>query len=581
MSGRIPQAFIHELVEKSSIIEVIEQYVPLKKQGSSYVACCPFHNEKSPSFNVSDKKQLYHCFGCGAGGNVISFIMAYHNANFVEALEKLAELYGLELPKSEQEKKVAEKYGQLKSLLGGVNQAYQNALKQNPIAQKYLNERQLTPSIIQQFQLGFAPNQWHWLENTFKNQLPHLVNSGMLIKKDDGKCYDRYRDRIMFPIHNSKGDIIGFGGRVLSPDGKPKYLNSPETPLFHKSQELYGLYQAKNKPHDYFVIVEGYMDVIALHQEGIYGAVATMGTATSEAHLKKLLRQKKHLVFCFDGDNAGQNAALSAMKMALNLLTDDCQIQFLILPDNLDPDSYIKTHGKNAFLDKIKQSPDIISFLIAHLRQQVDLRQNAGRTQLIALARPIYQQIPSMNYQAILEDKISLLTRLPAKNLLAKNSIEETPPKAPIYPIKRGHTTPQKPLVLWQKALALLIQNPSFYPIIKENFKLEAHHGPYANLLHHLMPYLAKNLSLANLLEALRQTPYFEQVKWLASVSLIVPDTGIEAELKDAFTLIEQNRIKDTIQQLLKKAQANALSDEERITLKQLIEQSRRNQTTN
>lgn len=576
MNGHIPESFINGLIERTSIIEVIEQHIPLKKRGTSFVACCPFHNEKNPSFNVSESKQLYHCFGCGAGGNVISFLMSYHNQNFVATCEWLAKRLGLELPMSQRQKQVKEKSSSLKDLLEQVSKYYQSELSKAEQARHYLQGRGLSKEIIEAFHIGFAPNAWHCLEKSFNSQKDALIETGMLIKKEDGNCYDRYRNRIMFPIQNEFGNVIGFGGRVLNKEDNPKYLNSPETPLFHKSYELYGLHQAKQQSIDSFIVVEGYLDVIALAQAGIKGAVATLGTTSTEHHLKKLTRLNPKVVFCFDGDAAGFKAAIRAMEQALDSLKDEHHYQFLCLPDNQDPDSFVREFGPETFLEKLKESPDLIEFLLSYLRQQVNLNQTAGRTKLISLARPFYSKMKAKTYQSIFVNKLSLLARiecrelsdlLKAQNNNALSSVE----KAPYFP---QASQKSRSLTPGQKAIALLIQNPSCYQEVEKHIHFEKLPPKGGALLKALAPHLSKGLKNAQLIEALRENPYAKELQKLAMVELLIPESGVAAELKDILERLERDYIKERIQALLQKAQAKTLTEEERKNLQSLILQS-------
>ncbi len=576
MKGHIPESFINGLIERTSIIEVIEEVVPLKKRGKSYTACCPFHNEKTPSFNVSEQKQLYHCFGCNAGGNVISFLMSYHNQSFVATCEQLAKRLGLELPIGEKNQQKRRKNTSLKELLQQTSQQYQSELQKTPNVLDYLQGRGLTHDIISQFQLGFAPKAWHWLEKSFPSQKKGLIETGMLVQKDDGNCYDRYRGRLMFPIHNEQGEIIGFGGRVIEQGENPKYLNSPETSLFHKSYELYGLYQAKQQALEHFIVVEGYMDVIALSQAGVQGSVATLGTASTPHHLKKLTRLSPHIIFCFDGDTAGMNAALRAMEQALSVLKDEHHYQFLCLPQEHDPDSYVREFGKDAFHKQLSESPDIVSFLLSHLREQVNLNQTAGRTKLITLAAPYFQAMAAKAYQTILLERLSLLVRMESEQLLSllrgKTSQAAEPPS--YRPSGQRATQPTKLLSPWQKAIALLIQNPESFKVIKPHIHLEKLPAKGVALLNTLLPLLDKEIKSAQLLEALRDTPYFSLLNQLAMTELLVPVAGLEAEFKDILVKLEHNYLKDQIQSLLQKAQAKQISDEERKMLQSLIQQS-------
>ncbi len=341
MTGLIPRSFIDELLHQIDIVEFIDSYVPLKKRGTSHLACCPFHHEKTPSFNVVGTKQFYHCFGCGASGNVISFAMQYLQQSFPEAIETLAARAGVQVPREQPDQNMVQKLSLYQVMLQ-ITQFYQHTLKTSgKEAVQYLKQRGITGEIAKRYQLGYAPPGWHALEITFKSLKNELLTTGMLVQREDGKVYDRYRNRIIYPIHDRHGRIIGFGGRSLDGSQKPKYLNSPETVLFQKNRELYGLYQCIQQKTDfpYIIVVEGYMDVIALAQYGIHHTVATLGTATSTYHIQLLSKYTKKIIFCFDGDEAGLQAAWRALESSLTHLDQGLNAQFIFLPTGHDPES--------------------------------------------------------------------------------------------------------------------------------------------------------------------------------------------------------------------------------------------------
>ena len=349
----IPTDFIQTLLSRVDIVEVIDRYVPLKKAGANYVACCPFHNEKTPSFSVSPGKQFYHCFGCGAHGTAVGFLMEYGGKAFPDAVEELARDAGMEVPRVERpgEREKRDEAQDLNELLLAAARFYRSQLKDAPRAIDYLKSRGLTGEIAARFGIGYSPDAWRGLEAVFpKYDAPELDAAGLVINGEGGKRYDRFRDRVMFPIHDSRGRVIGFGGRVMGA-GEPKYLNSPETPVFSKGRELYGLYLARNAIRDAgrVVVVEGYMDVVALAQHGVEYAVATLGTATTPTHVQKLFRLTDTVVFCFDGDNAGRKAAWRALENTLPMLADGKNAVFLFLPDGEDPDDYVRKRGRAAF----------------------------------------------------------------------------------------------------------------------------------------------------------------------------------------------------------------------------------------
>jgi DNA primase len=393
----IPKSFIQDLLNRLDIVDVIERYVPLKKAGANYSACCPFHNEKSPSFTVSQTKQFYHCFGCGVHGTAISFVMEHLGLGYVDAIDELARSVGLEVPHErpaagEAYQKVAP---DLYEVMQTATRYYREQLKLSPRAIDYLKQRGLNGEIAAKFGIGYAPDAWQNLATAFSNYADETLNeTGLVVSNDEGKRYDRFRDRIMFPIINVRGQVIGFGGRVLD-KGEPKYLNSPETPLFEKGHELYGLFQAQKtiRAEQKVLVVEGYMDVVALAQLGVEYAVATLGTATTAYHIQKLLRLTEHIVFSFDGDKAGQKAAWRALENALPYLQDGKKISFLFLPAEHDPDSFIREFGKVEFEKRAQESMPLSVYLLREISAELDLRSQEGRNQLLQRAKPLLTAI--------------------------------------------------------------------------------------------------------------------------------------------------------------------------------------------
>lgn len=403
MAGLIPQSFLDELLARVDVVDVVDSRVKLKKAGKNYSACCPFHNENTPSFTVSRDKQFYYCFGCGATGSALKFVMEYDGLAFPDAVEKLADSVGMSVPR--EQNPVAQREQQenkpLYELLEHSADFFAQMLrhhadKERPI--HYLKHRGLTGQAARFFNIGYAPAGWDNLYSTLATddtRKKQLIANGMLIERDDGRVYDRFRDRIMFPIRDIKGRTIAFGGRVLG-DDKPKYLNSPETPVFQKNRELYGLYEARKirQKLTRLLIVEGYMDVVALAQYGIHYAVATLGTATSEHHLQRLYRMVPEVIFCFDGDEAGKKAAARAMETVLPVMEDGRQARFLFLPDGEDPDSLVQKEGKEAFEQRLASASHLPEFLFAHLKEQVDFDSLDGKARLDQLAAPLINRIP-------------------------------------------------------------------------------------------------------------------------------------------------------------------------------------------
>lgn len=424
MAGLIPQSFIDDLINRLDIVDVVSSRVQLKKTGKNYSACCPFHKEKTPSFTVSPDKQFYYCFGCGAGGNALGFVMDHDNLDFPQAVEELARAAGMEVPREQgrrDQKPRQPTDSPLYPLLDAASEFYRQALRSHPsrkAAVDYLKGRGLSGEIARDFGLGFAPPGWdnllkHLGADTLQQKV--MIDAGLLIENaESGKRYDRFRDRVMFPIRDSRGRIIAFGGRVLG-DDKPKYLNSPETPVFHKGQELYGLYEARkhNRNLDEIIVVEGYMDVIALAQQGLRNAVATLGTATSEEHLKRLFRVVPSVLFCFDGDQAGRKAAWRALESTLSNLQDGRRARFLFLPEGEDPDSLVRAEGTDAFMARINQhSQPLADYFFEQLGVEADPRSLEGKAHMATLAAPLIEKIPGANLRQLMRNRLKEITGL-------------------------------------------------------------------------------------------------------------------------------------------------------------------------
>ena len=415
--ARIPQKFIDDLLDRVDIVEVIDRRVKLKKTGKNFSACCPFHDEKTPSFSVNPGKQFYYCFGCGAGGNALGFLMDYERLEFPEAVESLAQTVGLQVPKEELRPGQTPPQDTNRPILEQLEQAtrfYEHSLRKHPEAKRavaYLKGRGLSGEIARAFRVGFAPPGWDNLLQTANNdgqQIKRLTDGGMLVTNDRGRTYDRFRDRIVFPILDARGRVIAFGGRVLG-DDKPKYLNSPETPVFHKSRELYGLYQARKSERSLnrIVVVEGYMDVIALAQYGIGYAVATLGTATSEAHMERLFRHVPEVVFCFDGDEAGRKAAFRALESTLPVMHDGRQARFLFLPDGEDPDSLVRARGAEHLEHLFSSATPLENFLFDWVAQDLDISTLDGRARFSKQAAPFVHLIPEGVFKTLMYQSLA------------------------------------------------------------------------------------------------------------------------------------------------------------------------------
>lgn len=418
----IPQDYIQQLLARVDIVEVIDRHVKLKKSGQNYSACCPFHSEKSPSFSVSPTKQFYHCFGCGVHGTAISFMMEYHGMGFRDAVRELSESVGMALPAEANREESLEKARQsatLGEVMTAAMQFYRAQLKLSPVAIDYFKGRGLSGEVAAKFQLGYAPDDWQGLKAAVEDYTSAAIKDcGLVIDSEEGRRYDRFRDRVMFPILGQRGDVIGFGGRVIG-KGEPKYLNSPETPLFEKGRELYGLFQARRAIRDdnTVIVVEGYMDVVALAQSGVGNAVATLGTATTPFHVEKLLRLADNLVFCFDGDGAGRRAAWRALEQSLPIVLDGKDVRFLFLPAEDDPDTFVRRLGRDAFLEALKNAKPLSAFLFDHLREQVDTTNEEGRARLMTLAKPLITQVNAPALAFMLRRKLAEETGLSAMEI--------------------------------------------------------------------------------------------------------------------------------------------------------------------
>ncbi|MBV7563596.1 DNA primase [Pseudomonas sp. sia0905] len=448
MAGLIPQSFIDDLLNRTDIVDVVSSRIQLKKTGKNYSACCPFHKEKTPSFTVSPDKQFYYCFGCGAGGNALGFVMDHDQTEFPQAVEELAKRAGMEVPREDNGRGGKPRQATdspLYALLKAAADYYRQALKSHPqrrAAVEYLKGRGLSGEIARDFGLGFAPPGWdNLLKHLAGDSLQHkaMIDAGLLVENpDSGKRYDRFRDRVIFPIHDSHGRVIAFGGRVLG-DDKPKYLNSPETPVFHKGQELYGLYEARkhNRNLDEIMVVEGYMDVIALAQQGLRNAVATLGTATSEEHLKRIFRLVPSVLFCFDGDQAGRNAAWRALEAALPNLQDGRRARFLFLPDGEDPDTLVRSEGTDAFRARIHQhAQPLADYFFQQLSEEADPRSLEGKAHLVTLAAPLIDKIPGNTLRALMRQRLTQITGLDAS---AMGQPQAAPTRQSSAPAQQSH----------------------------------------------------------------------------------------------------------------------------------------------
>ena len=567
MSGRIPQHFISDLVARTDIVDVIGQRVPLKKAGKEFKACCPFHNEKSPSFMVVPDKQFYHCFGCGAHGTALGFLMDYDHLSFVEAVEELAARAGVQVPREEDLHAKPPPSDDLYGLLEKVGELYRQQLKSSERAIAYLKKRGLTGETAARFGVGYAPDAWDFVLkhlSSNENEGRKLLQAGLVIEREQrGGFYDRFRDRIMFPIRDSRGRAIGFGGRILD-QGEPKYLNSPETELFHKGKELYGLFEARQSTRSIkrLLVVEGYMDVVRLHQAGITYAVATLGTATTPEHLVRLFRVCNEVVFCFDGDRAGRAAAWRALENALPQVRDGRQIRFLFLPEGHDPDSLVGEEGREAFEKRLDGALALSDYLIRELTSRCDVSSIDGRAQLAEMAKPLVQKVTTGIYRELLVDALAKVVGMSGDRMRAlldgstlSNSMAKSSPP-PASPSRLPVATGRHSLV--RQAIHRLVHFPSAATTVQIPKGLEAVERPGMALLIELLSTLRAEPcnSTGVLLERWREKPDYGSLALLAQTEYLLGDAkSASTELTGALAkLVDEEQKRVAFEKLLNKA---------------------------
>ena len=643
MAGLIPQSFIDDLLNRTDIVDVVSSRVQMKKAGKNYTACCPFHKEKTPSFSVSPDKQFYYCFGCGAGGNALGFIMDHDNLDFPQAVEELAKAAGMEIPREESGRPHKPRQptdSPLYPLLTAAAEFYRQALKSHPArkaAVDYLKGRGLTGEIARDFGLGFAPPGW---DNLYKHlssdtlQQKAMIDAGLLVENaETGKRYDRFRDRVMFPIRDSRGRIIAFGGRVLG-DDKPKYLNSPETPVFHKGQELYGLFEARkfNRSLDEIIVVEGYMDVIALAQQGLRNAVATLGTATSEEHMKRLFRVVPSVLFCFDGDQAGRNAAWRALEATLPCLQDGRRARFLFLPEGEDPDTLVRSEGTDAFKARINQhAQPLADYFFQQLTEEADPRSLEGKAHMATLAAPLIDKVPGANLRTLMRQRLSEITGLTSETVSQLAQKAPAPPQPAYDPgidydampdysdfqqpdayVPQQEWTPKKPGAggkkwenkPWDKkgkrggereqawipvgvepptltALRTLLHHPQLAKKVEDAGHFAAEDQTNNQLLIALVEAVQKNpkLSSIQLLSRWHGTEQGRLLQRLLEKEWLIDADNLEQQFFDTITSLSARQRERNLEQLLRKARQGELSSEEKQQLLDLL--GRNNCATN
>ena len=546
MAGRIPQSFIDELIARADIVEVIDARVPLKKKGREYTACCPFHNEKTPSFTVSEAKQFYHCFGCGAHGTAIGFLMEYEHLDFVDAIETLAAEYHIEVPREQSADSGSQTRNEKQPLYDVLDQAanlYQQQLRQSDRAILYLKQRGLSGEIARRYQLGYAPDSWNFLLDKLGNNSANIKNlkaTGMLIEKSASKRYDRFRDRIMFPILDRRGRTIAFGGRIID-EGEPKYLNSPETTIFHKGYELYGFYEARQALRNLqrILVVEGYMDVVALAQNGIEYAVASLGTATTREQIQKLFRSVPEVIFCYDGDLAGHKAAWRALENSLPILRDGLSAKFLFLPDGEDPDSMVRKEGREAFESRLLNAIPLSDFLFDNLLQKIDISSMDGKAGLAKTARPLLAALPESIFRDLMYQRLAALVGVSDEKLKGEQATSQPEPKPKQQqPTPRSRQNREIKQNALRDAIALLLQHPELGGeiTVPDYFATASIQG--FSLLHALYRTIISHpdISSSALLERWRGNKDFEIVQKLIQRNVFGTDekTAQLAVLRDA-----------------------------------------------
>ncbi len=569
MAGRIPNEFIDQLLARVDIVDVVEHRVPLKKAGSEFQACCPFHTEKTPSFTVSPQKQFYHCFGCGAHGTALGFLMEYEHLSFVEAIEELAKQAGLEVPHEGGTVQKGPDLQPVYDLLDAASNFYQQQLKdkqQGKRAVDYLKQRGLSGEIALIFGIGYAPPGWDNLLSALspEHTLRNFENAGLTSQRDNGKPYDRFRDRIMFPIRDTRGRVVGFGGRIIG-DDKPKYLNSPETPVFHKGMILYGLFEARRANHgeDYLVVVEGYMDVVALAQHEINNAVATLGTATTEKHLELLFRTVNKVVFCFDGDRAGRDAAWKALQTILPLMKAGREARFLFLPEGEDPDSLVRKEGADALRQRFIEAPPLSGYLFDHFLQQIDTGTLDGRARFSDAITPFIEKIPPGTLRDLLNRKLEHITGL-----------ESRMPESTSAPVQKQASHPSaQPSTPIRLALRILLERPQlildFEP--QQGWRMAQVKG--VGLLSEVIDLIRRSpdINTARLVTHWHGSAIGEHLQQLLQGPLDIPDNGLLDELRGCFRQLAALYHKQQLKQLLSRP-LHQLGDEEKKQLRELLD---------
>lgn len=590
--ARIPQQFIDELLDRVDIVDLIDSRVPLKRKGSEFAACCPFHTEKTPSFYVAPDKQFYHCFGCGAHGTALSFLMEFDHLEFRDAVRELADRVGMEVPSVENEAPAPDPDGQLRDALAHSDRFFRARLRTADDAKDYLKGRGISGHTAARFGLGYAPQAWSALMDSVSTEAEQeaLLKTGMLIRKDNGRTYDRFRGRVMFPIRDSRGRTIAFGGRVMD-GGEPKYLNSPEHPLFHKGRELYGLYEARQalRRIPRLMIVEGYMDVIGLAEAGIDWAVATLGTSTTPEHLDKAFRVTREVVFCFDGDSAGRRAAWRALENALPALRAGREVRFLFLPEGEDPDSMVRREGAEAFIARVESGRSLSRWMREQLTEGLDLQSAEGRAGLLSKAGPLLDRVRDGAYRSLLSDELADAAGLDPARWAAMldeqgarrrpgsgSAMEDAGPPPPSRPERARPSRPRMRLTPVREAIALILQRPDLAQTVTADERLAALPVPGVELLAELLRVAAESpqSSTAALVERWRERPEHRHLSQLAALPIPGDAETLERHLEEILQrLLGPRAIEARMGALLDKAAEAGLSDAEKEELRDLQRQ--------
>ena len=586
MAGKIPRDFIDDLLSRTDVVDVVDSRVKLKKAGKNYQACCPFHNEKSPSFTVSQDKQFYHCFGCGAHGNAISFIMEFDRLEFVEAIEELARYHGLEVPREKgsrpamsEEKKQQQQDDY--AVMEQVARFFQHQLRQNGNSKKaidYLKNRGLSGDIVKQWEIGYAPDSWDALLNTFgkdPQRIKQLIDLKLVNRNDQGRTYDFFRDRIMFPIRDKRGRVVGFGGRVLD-DGGPKYLNSPETRIFHKGSELFGFYSARqnNRNLDTVVIVEGYMDVVALSQFDINIATAALGTATTPEHIQMLVRATSHIVCCYDGDRAGREAAWRALENALPALKDGVRLSFLFLPDGEDPDTMVRQIGKEAFMGMLDEAMPLSRFFFENLLKTHNVGSPEGKIALKKAALPLIESTLGEDQKQMLLEELAKHTGEFDRFKLQQDIKRANQGSKQAYSPSRNQVNKPK-LSPLRMLIRLLIDKPALASIC-EDVQIDIFAGSTAagmDLLRDVHRYCLANpkATTAQLVENFRDHPHSSTIAKLLLQEHLVKDEDAERVYNDSFARLLDGHFDSRIETLISRSRVQPLTQAEKQELNLLM----------